>query len=372
MLESLSIYSTKKTYNIVNRWKECKEFVKRVEGEKPLFILVIGSTETALIPGLSAAGKNIEALKKTPSLDADFLKFPIEKYKKDIPVSPNGIPSPVIISKAIIELLGLEVLIIDTGAFLKPECDYINLSMGSSKCISTGNALGPVKTNFLLQKGEKLANKLSNYPYFVIGECIPGGTTTALSLLCALGINAFNLISSSFPEGNHMLKNHTVQDALMKHHNLFSKIRKDPIKACEFFGDTVQPFICGFIKGAQKLEKPILLAGGSQMVAIHYLTKLILEYDPHYTIVGTTSWIAADKNANIKKLAALTEVPILSSNLNFKNSGLDGLKAYEDGHIKEGVGAGGLMITSDIYKNCTEDILIAEIEKMYIKAIDST
>ena len=62
-----------KAYSFITKWKECQNFVNKVKGKKPLFILVIGSTETALIPGISAAGQNIEQLKYTPALDADFL-----------------------------------------------------------------------------------------------------------------------------------------------------------------------------------------------------------------------------------------------------------------------------------------------------------
>ena len=193
-----------KSYSFVSESKECQNFINKVNGKKPLFILVIGSTETALIPGISAAGQNIEQLKLTPALDADFLITKPEEFTKKLPVSPNGIPSPAILSKAMIELMSLDVCIIDTGAFVKPEKAHIDLNMGPAKCLTTGLALGPVKTNFLFQKGEKLGLNLSNYSYVIVGECVPGGTTTALSVLCSLDINAFDLVSSSFPEGNHL------------------------------------------------------------------------------------------------------------------------------------------------------------------------
>ena len=356
-----------KSYSFLTKWKECQDFANKVKGKKPLFILVIGSTETALIPGISAAGQNVEQLKLTPALDADFLLFKKEEFKGKLPLSPNGIPSPAILSKAMVELLDLDISVIDVGAFVKPKGIHIDLNMGPAKCLTTGAALGPIKTDFLFQKGEKLGNNLSNYPYVVVGECVPGGTTTALSVLCSLGINAFDLVSSSFPEGNNFWKNQTVKDALLNNSHLFSNLNKNPLKAAEYFGDPMQPFVCGLIKGAQKANLPVMLAGGSQMLAVYYLSKMILEYNPHDTVVATTNWITNDKNAKTKKLAELVGAPVISSNTSFQDSKHKGLYAYEEGHIKEGVGAGGLMVTADLYRDILQEEIIISIEKTYLQ-----
>ncbi len=359
-----------KSYSLITKGKDCQNFTNKVKNQKPLFVLVIGSTETALIPGISAAGQNTEQLKHTPALDADFLLFKKDDFKKQLPISPNGIPSPAIISKAIIDLLDLDIYVVDTGAFIKPEGNHLSLNMGPAKCLSTGCALDPIKSSFLFQKGEKLASSLNNYPYIVIGECVPGGTTTALSILCALGINAFDLVNSSFPEGNNLWKNQTVKDALLAHSNLFPSIKKNPLKAVEYFGDTMQLFLGGFIKGAQKIHLPIMLAGGSQMLAVYSLAKKLLGYDPSDTIVATTSWITNDKNAKTKKLAEMIGAPLISSNINFKKSNHHGLYAYEQGHIKEGVGAGALMITADLYKDIPQEEVIRAIENLYTVMVD--
>ena len=361
--------SRTKSYSFITKWKECQSFVNKVKGKKPLFILVIGSTETALIPGISSAGQNREQIKLTPSLDADFLLFKKEEFKRKVPVSPDGIPSPVILSKAIIELLDLDISVVDAGVFFKPQGKHISLNMGPAKCLTTGASLSPVKCDFLFQKGVKLATNLSNYPYIVVGECVPGGTTTALSVLCSLGINAFDLVSSSTPLGNNLWKNETVKEALLANANSFSSIKKDPLHACEYFGDPMQPFVCGLIKGAKQANLPVMLAGGSQMLAVYYLAKRVLQDDPHDTVVATTSWIVNDKNAKTKKLAELVGAPLISSNINFKESIHEGLKAYEEGHIKEGVGAGGLMMVADLYKNISQEDVVKEIEKVYSQII---
>lgn len=46
-------------YDVIMFHEEAKgkDFLMRVEGKDPLFVCVIGTTETAKIPGLSAAGE---------------------------------------------------------------------------------------------------------------------------------------------------------------------------------------------------------------------------------------------------------------------------------------------------------------------------
>ena len=50
---------------------------------------------------------------------------------------------------------------------------------------------------------EKLAKAVD---YLVIGESIPGGTTTALGVLSALGVKAEGKVSSTLPENPHSLE----------------------------------------------------------------------------------------------------------------------------------------------------------------------
>jgi NaMN:DMB phosphoribosyltransferase len=85
-------------------------------------------------------------------------------------------------------------------------------------------------------------------------------------------------------------------------------------------------------------------------------------------VVGTTRWITDDKTADIKGIIKqIADVPILAANLNFSNSRFGGLKAYEAGVVKEGVGAGGASIAA-MLRTCgkvTSRILLEEIERNY-------
>ena len=84
--------------------------------------------------------------------------------------------------------------------------------------------------------------------------------------------------------------------------------------------------------------------------------------------VGTTRWIVSDKTADLKGLIAeIADVPVLAAGLDFSRSRFDGLKAYEAGIVKEGVGCGGASIAAMLKTGgkITKDALLKEIEKNY-------
>jgi NaMN:DMB phosphoribosyltransferase len=61
------------------------------------------------------------------------------------------------------------------------------------------------------------------------------------------------------------------------------------------------------------------------------------------------------------------EVPVLAADLDFGTSRFDGLKAYEKGIVKEGVGAGGASIAAMAATEgaITKEMLLREIEHNY-------
>ena len=67
----------------------------------------------------------------------------------------------------------------------------------------------------LFARGLALAPELAaRGDYLMLAESVPGGTTTALALLCGLGVDAWGRVSSSMPENAHPLKQQVVEQAL--------------------------------------------------------------------------------------------------------------------------------------------------------------
>ena len=81
--------------------------------------------------------------------------------------------------------------------------------------------------------------------YLVIGESIPGGTTTALGVLSALGVKAEGKVSSTLPENPHSLKAETVKAGLAAAGESFGSLAKDPIKAISCVGDPMMAAFSG-------------------------------------------------------------------------------------------------------------------------------
>ena len=173
-------------------------FIIRINKKKPLFICVLGNTETAKIPGISAAGANPEITDYTPAADMEYLLYNECKCIKGVPVTPDGIPTPAIITKASLELSNIPLLIAIGGVNIYPTAPYIEFGGKSGQNILYGQAVENPIAIFKKAKifGEEISKVVN---YLVIGESIAGGTTTALGVLTAMGYEASDKISSSLP-----------------------------------------------------------------------------------------------------------------------------------------------------------------------------
>jgi NaMN:DMB phosphoribosyltransferase len=90
--------------------------------------------------------------------------------------------------------------------------------------------------------------------------------------------------------------------------------------------------------------------------------------------IGTTRWVVEDKSSDLKGIVAqIADVPILAADIDFGPSKFNGLKAYEKGIVKEGVGAGGAAVSAMAKTGgaITKDMLLREIERNYASLIES-
>jgi uncharacterized protein (TIGR00303 family) len=203
--------------------------------------------------------------------------------------------------------------------------------------------------------------------YLVIGESIPGGTTTALGVLSAMGINAEGKVSSSMPENPHNLKHSAVKEGLAAAGEQFGSLAKNAFRAVSCVGDPMMPAFAGLVIGAAT-EIPVLMAGGTQMTAVLAVINALNPDVLCNVAIGTTRWVARDATSDICGIVSqIADVPILAADLDFSGSRFDGLKAYERGIVKEGVGAGGASIAAMAATAgaVTKDMLFREIEHNY-------
>lgn len=343
-----------------------KAFLENLKGKKPLFTCVIGVTETAKIPGISAAGKYPELTDYTPPADVELLIHGKCKCISGVPVTPEGIPTPALITKAAISLADIPLLVVNGGLRVKPQIPFFELGGNPGGDIRNGNAV--INAEEVFDKAKILGENLAKIAdYLVIGESVPGGTTTALGVMLAMGIDAEGKVSSSMPDNPHELKIKTVKAGLKAASIDFGALAQNPLKAVSCLGDPVMPAFAGLVVGAASTV-PVLMAGGTQMGAILAIVKALKHSILDNVAVGTTRWVINDKTADLPGIVSqIAEVPVLAANLDFSRSKFDGLKAYEAGIVKEGVGAGGACIAAILksYGEISKEVLLAEVEKIY-------
>ena len=336
----------------------------------PVFVCVISYTATCEIPGITVAGANLESLKYTSPADAEFLHYGHCKCIDRVPVTPDGKPTPAIITRAALRLSNIPFFVVDAGSKIKPSIPHISFDIPSGKNIQFGNALDIDKVNQAFEYGIILGKQLGRTSSMVvIGESIPGGTTTALGVLTALGIDAKNKTSSSMPQNPHDLKNRTVSEGLKNANISSGSLRNDPLRAVSFLGDPMMPAVAGMVDGVLSSgDSHVMLAGGTQMAAILAILKS-LGRSLERISVGTTVYVADDNSSNLTNLikAISSEIGIYKLDPHLALSSHRGLRAFAKGFVKEGVGAGGLSIVAILKSNGQIDgrSLLKAVEQEY-------
>ena len=210
----------------------------------------------------------------------------------------------------------------------------------------------------LMQKavGERqLARRAPPIP-LLIAECVPGGTTTALGVLCGLGVDAAGLVSGSLRHPAHALKQTLVEAGFRSAGAALAEGGdNDPLTVLSAMGDPMQALAAGLLLGAAQEEGPVLLAGGSQMVAVWALALALAPASQRGGLarraaLATTRWVADEPGSDLERLLQLVsrrwQVDLLAfrAALNFLEPCHPALAAFEQGYVKEGVGAGGLAV----------------------------
>ncbi len=254
----------------------------------------------------------------------------------------------MVITRACTELAGFGITVVDCGTFKPPDLPELKrVGKGSSRCVSTGCAQNYEDVRELFYSGLEIGAEISDQvEYIILGECVPAGTTTALGVLTALGISAAGLVSSSLQMANHDTKSRLITDGLNAAALTLAEVQERPLKSVAALGDPMQPFVAG-VALAASTKVPVILGGGSQMLAVYALAQAILKSDMKVldrserrrVSVVTTKWVVDDKTSNVGELSRILGAPFACACPNFYLSKHEGLRSYEDGNVKEGVAA---------------------------------
>jgi NaMN:DMB phosphoribosyltransferase len=178
------------------------------------------------------------------------------------------------------------------------------------------------------------------------------------------------------PDNPHDLKNQVIETALArKGMKPWAAIATaaGAFDAVASFGDPMMPSVAGIAKGALESGCRVILAGGTQMTAVALLLRLA-GAPLSGLAIGTTSYVMHDRTADLAGLAreASPDIPVFSCDLHLGESAKPGLRAFSQGFVKEGVGAGGASIAAMLKSDrITGYKLMRAAEKEYEASIES-
>jgi uncharacterized protein (TIGR00303 family) len=302
----------------------------------PLFAAILANTLLSTVPGISGAGPGPEKTLLTPNLDAELITDGAITSTTGNPNTPTGCPTPATITRAMMVLTGVKPLFINAGLRYTPTVPCLDAYGEVAADPRNGDALPSAAR--LFAQGERMGSFLSaGSDLFVLGECVPGGTTTALCLLRALGYEAS--VSSSFASNPVSIKEEVCRQALKR---AKAGGLSAPLDLVRYLGDPMMPVAAGI---AKSYTGTLVLAGGTQMLAVSALIKALGQ--PLVPVV-TTSYVRDDPTANVPALARRIGVHVTYVDPGFGDLGHAGLARYCIGEVKEGTGAGGAMYLANL------------------------
>ncbi|MCX6699929.1 MAG: TIGR00303 family protein [Methanomicrobiales archaeon] len=306
------------------------------KADNPLFVGILANTRLSTVPGVSGAGPTAKKTLLTPVLDAELITNGAITSMPVRPNTPTGCPTPATITRAVMELLDITPLFVNAGLVHTPTVPCLDLYGSPGEDPRYSDAVPGASDIFL--KGETAGRLLSQYSdLLVLGECVPGGTTTALCVLRALGYPA--RVSSSYAENPVCIKE-GIWDAVHARAGNFNP--EYPLEIVRTTGDPMMAAVAGIVSGC---KGNVLLAGGTQMLAVAAVLKAMGKKVPG---IAMTCYVRNDPEADITSTGQAIGVEIFSVDPGFGDIGHPGLARYCIGEVKEGMGAGGAMFLASL------------------------
>ncbi|MGP6293427.1 hypothetical protein [Caldiplasma sukawensis] len=315
-------------------------------------LLFAGSTHLSKINGITEAGADSELTFLTPVVDSEISLYGRPLTINFPPITPDGIPSPSVVSYACFKIVGIKTMIVNSGMEKRPKTPFFETGLLPS--------LNPLETYSCpdYEKAKMAAIEIVNIfdsrEEILISESIPAGTTSALIMLNK--IIGIEKVSSS-------MKISPDEEKLNIAKRVNSKI-PDNLSSEELIkraGDYTHAMIYNIIKYRRK---KIILGGGTQMAAIIALCNRD-SIDTSNTTLITTDLVFNSVGNEFFKKCGVKNFEIADTF--FEKSSHEGLRKYSEGSVKEGVGLGAsIHFASKITENKN---IIGEIDNVYEKIL---
>uniref|UniRef100_UPI001008A646 TIGR00303 family protein n=1 Tax=Halorubrum amylolyticum TaxID=2508724 RepID=UPI001008A646 len=252
--------------------------------------VVAGTTETAAIDGISAAGADPTLRRHTPSADLEIVADGRPAPDSAVPVSPSGCPTPAVVTRAVRELVEVGFVGVDAGLAVPTAptgASVLDAGAAPGGDVRDPEPVPDAAAVFEQARGlvpAAVGGREANAPdagdadgnddsagndagsELLVAETIPGGTTTALGVLTALGERP--AVSSSLPANPLATKRAVVEEGLAESGIAAGGAAGDPIDAVRLMGDPVLAAAAGLVVGAVERVVRVTLAGGTQLAAV--------------------------------------------------------------------------------------------------------
>jgi len=321
----------------------------------PTLVLVAGATETAAIDGISAAGADPTLRRHTPSADLEIVADGRPGPDSPVPVSPSGCPTPAVVTRAVRELVGVEFAGVDAGLAVPAAPAEATVRDADAAPGGDIRSAEPVPdATGVFERARGLAGTIAGVggdgkgaggdpAELLVAETVPGGTTTALGVLTALGERP--VVSSSLAANPLARKRAVVEEGLAASGLGPGDAAGDPLGAVRLMGDPVLAAAAGLVVGAVERGVPVTLAGGTQLATVAALAR-------HAGVerrlpLATTAFVADDPTADVAALADDLDLALTATDPGFGASDRPAMRAYARGEAKEGVGMGGALALAD-------------------------
>ncbi len=339
-------------------------------------VLCAGSTRTAAIEGITAAGADPEVLGHTPSADAEVLVYGRPVRAPVVPVSPSGCPTPAVVTRAVVERLGLATTVVDAGLAEPTGAPTVSVGASPGGDVRERDPVpcAPGAVAAARQFGRRLPDD-----ELLLAETIPGGTTTAMGVLAALGEADVlgvddglvggdghgtgdasatrdgeigqderriprGAVSSSMRENPLGLKRRVVAEALEASALQPGGAAREPTVALRRVGDPVLAVLVGLAAGALETDTAVTLAGGTQQVAVAACLRHAGHEGP--LSLATTSFLADDPAIDLSRAADALDLSLTVTDPGFTDDH-PATARFLVGEGKEGVGMGGALALAE-------------------------
>ncbi len=305
-------------------------------------VLAVGTTRTAEIDGLSAAGADPEAMVHTPSADAEIVSYGEPVRSPVVPVSPTGCPTPAVVTRAVRDLVGFDVTVVDGGLAEPTGAPTVTVGARPGDDIREADPVPTAPGAFAAAR--EFGRALPDDEVF-LGESIPGGTTTALGVQAALGERSAAgdgaSVSSSLPENPVERKEAVVDEALAASGLDAGDLAGDPREAIRRMGDPVLAVLSGLALGSLESGTEVTLAGGTQLATV---AAILRHADEEQRLdLATTQYVADDPSVDLDALTDAFDLSVTATDPAFDAGDHPAFDGYVNGEAKEGVAMGGAL-----------------------------